>query len=73
MKNVKLFVIWLYPKFHVFTVICTVSFLAWELYNIEPLQPNIARAIEVIAPNLIDFLSGGSALSPTDFVHQHKQ
>lgn len=72
MEKVKQVIIWLSPKFHVFTVFCTVCFLSWELYNYEPLQPNIARAVETIAPNLIEFLIGGNALAPTDFVQNHK-
>ncbi len=72
MRNIKQFINWFHPKFHIFTVACAVSFLAWQLYNAEPLQPTIARAVETIAPNLIEFLTGGNALAPTDFVLNHK-
>ncbi len=57
---------------------CVVLFIVgfyWanEVIKSETLQPTIARAIEIVAPNLLDLLSGGSHINPTDFVHQHKQ
>ena len=39
----------------------------------DVLQPTIARVVETVAPNLIEFLTGGNALAPTDFVFNHKQ
>lgn len=69
MKKAKQLFLICYPTFHRFTIIFTVFFLLWQIYWIEPLHPSISRVAEVIAPNLLEFLSGGNALQPTDFVN----
>ena len=43
-----------------------------QVIESEHLQPTIARIVETVAPNLIDFLSGGSNANPTDFVNHNK-
>lgn len=35
----------------------------------DTISQGILRVIEVVVPNLLEFLSGGNALQPTDFVN----
>jgi len=61
-----------YLIFHKFTVILSVCYLLWGLYNIELEVPEIAYLIEVLLPNLINDLTGGNFADPTDFVNHIK-
>lgn len=67
----KLFNIAFYLNLFCVAVVIGLVGFHWsnEMVKNEAINNGIARAIEVVAPNLLEFLSGGNALQPTDFVN----
>ena len=69
MRNIRELITWFQPKFHVFTVACTLCFLGWELYNYEIQKPEITDIIEIILPSILNSFTGENPVKPTDFVN----